>query len=65
MVKRHDRSQTGHRVAGRVAAHPAPKKLTLALAHVRAAILVRFRDDRVFSRSAEPRPKGHWHGGQP
>jgi hypothetical protein len=39
--------------------------LTLARADVRAAVLVRFRDDRVFFRSAEPRPKGQGHGGRP
>ena len=42
-----------------------PAVLTLALADVRAAVLVRFRDDRVFFRSTEPRPKGHGHGGRP
>jgi hypothetical protein len=42
-----------------------PSALTLALADVRAAVLVRFRDDRVFFRSAEPRPKGQGHGGRP
>jgi hypothetical protein len=43
----------------------SPAVLTLALADVRAAVLVRFRDDRVFFRSAEPPPKGHGHGGRP
>jgi hypothetical protein len=42
-----------------------PAILTLALADVRASVLVRFRDDRVFFRSASPRPKGQGHGGRP
>lgn len=42
-----------------------PSVLTLALAGVRAALLVRFRDDRVFFRAAAPRPKGEGHGGRP
>jgi hypothetical protein len=42
-----------------------PAILTLALAAVRAAVLVRVRDDRVFFRSAQPRPNGQGHGGRP
>lgn len=41
----------------------SPSLLTVALAETRAAVLVRFRDDRVFFRSAQPRARGH--GGRP
>ena len=41
----------------------SPSLLTAALADVRAAVLVRFRDDRVFFRSAQPPARGH--GGRP
>ncbi len=43
----------------------SPSLLTTALVDVRAAVLVRFRDDRVFFRSAQPRPRGQGHGGRP
>jgi hypothetical protein len=41
----------------------SPSLLTAGLANVRAAILVRFRDDRVFFRAAAPPAGGH--GGRP
>jgi hypothetical protein len=41
----------------------SPSLLTAALAEVRAAVLVRFRDDRVFFHSAAPPARGH--GGRP
>ena len=41
----------------------SPARLTAALADVRAAVLARFRDDRVCFRSAQPRARGH--GGRP
>jgi Transposase DDE domain len=41
----------------------SPALLTAALAEVRAAVLVRFRDDRVFFRAARPPARGH--GGRP
>jgi hypothetical protein len=43
----------------------SPALLTVALVEVRAAVLVRFRDDRVFFHSAQPRPRGQGHGGRP
>jgi hypothetical protein len=41
----------------------SPSLLTAALADARAAVLVRFRDDRVFFHSAQPPAPGH--GGRP
>jgi hypothetical protein len=41
----------------------SPSLLTAALAEVRAGVLVRFRDDRVFFHSAAPPARGH--GGRP
>lgn len=41
----------------------SPSLLTAALADARAAVLVRFRDDRVFFHSAQPPARGH--GGRP
>jgi DDE family transposase len=41
----------------------SPSVLTVALADRRAAVLVRFRNDRVFFHSAQPRVRGH--GGRP
>jgi hypothetical protein len=36
----------------------SPALLTVALADMRAAVLARLRDDRVFFRSAQPPPRG-------
>jgi hypothetical protein len=41
----------------------SPPLLTVGLAETRATVLVRFRDDRVFFRSAQPPARGH--GGRP